>query len=231
MYFACLKAASQISTKSNRLSSLGVKLCVFQLETFLIYFVWRFSFFPPPVYACVCVCERERDVIEALITQTLQHRNNLMHLWFCQTLPHSFDPNTAQRTPFHMLCSYHAAWFSLARTCKQGQTVVDRGRREAAKLPFIYLNIALKSPKPLSFKGKMIPSAKQPKYLSVSYWTIMPCRGAYYEIWESWRVFAVVQTFSWDLKTLCDCMAWGELFAAFLCAENVCNWKISKGPY
>lgn len=100
------------------------------------------------------MCVYERDVIEALITQTLQHRNNLMHLLFCQTFPHSFDPNIAQRTPFHMLCSYHAAWFSSSHACKQGQTVVDRGRREAAELPFVYLNIALKSPKPLSVKGK-----------------------------------------------------------------------------
>lgn len=45
--------------------------------------------------------------------------------------------------------------FSLARTFKWRQILMGREKRETAKLPFIYLNIALRSPKSLSFTGKI----------------------------------------------------------------------------
>lgn len=169
VYFTCLKAARPTSTQ--RFSSLGVKLCVFQSKTFLILFVELFSFFFPGFHyilfcVCVCVC----DVTEALIPQTLQSLGITSRLLFCQILLHSFDPNIALWTYFHALWRHHAVRFSSAHIHKWGQTLSGSGRREAAELPFIYLYIAFKSPKPLSFKGKVrfIPT-KQPKDLSVHY--------------------------------------------------------------
>lgn len=105
-----------------------------------------------------CFC----NMIEILIMQTLWHRNNFIYLLFCQSLPYSFDPNTANEH-----ASEHSKITdSVQLTPLSGVNYWWR-ERKAAKLAFMYLNIEFKSPNPLCQRKDMILSAKQPKHLPI----------------------------------------------------------------
>lgn len=57
----------------------------------IFYFVCGVVSPASSIYCFFSAC----DVIEALITQTLQFRDNLTRLLFCPIILHSFDPNIA----------------------------------------------------------------------------------------------------------------------------------------
>lgn len=105
-----------------------------------IFKIYAFSFFD------FCPCY----MIEIVIKETLQQRNNFIHLLLCQTLPHILIQILLMKNT-----SAHPHRFSLAHTFKWRQILVGRQKRETAKLPFIFLNIALRSPKSLSFTAKI----------------------------------------------------------------------------